>query len=75
MMDYRNLEQRLSDALHLQRRPVAMTFRETPPAGVPHMVVPGKDVARVADEVQIITEANAKLSEYHCGRRQALATE
>jgi len=35
MMDYRNLEQRLSDALHLQRRPVAMTFRETPPAGVP----------------------------------------
>jgi uncharacterized protein (DUF169 family) len=35
MLDYRNLEQRLSDALHLQRRPVAMTFRETPPAGVP----------------------------------------
>jgi uncharacterized protein (DUF169 family) len=33
-MDYRNLEQRLSDGLHLQRRPVAMTFRETPPAGV-----------------------------------------
>ena len=34
MMDYRNLEQCLSDALHLLRRPVAMTFRETPPAGV-----------------------------------------
>jgi uncharacterized protein (DUF169 family) len=34
-MDYRKLEQRLSDALHLQRRPVAITFRETPPAGVP----------------------------------------
>ena len=236
MMDYRNLEQRLSDALHLQRRPVAMTFRETPPAGVPqftgvepsgcsfwrlaaggrtfyttpsdhyncaigsythniplpperaqeldqtltfmtglgyvrteeipaiprlphtpqvviyaplgdspldpdvvlfaglpgrlmllqeaalragigaqvlslarptcmavpaaltsgviastgcignriytdlgeeelYMVVPGKDLARVADEIQTITEANAKLSEYHRGRRQALATE
>ncbi|MGO8717752.1 MAG: DUF169 domain-containing protein [Acidobacteriaceae bacterium] len=34
-MDYRNLEQRLSDGLQLQRRPVAMSFRETPPAGVP----------------------------------------
>ena len=34
MTDYHNLEQRLSDALHLQRRPVAVTFRETPPAGV-----------------------------------------
>ncbi|MGQ4806959.1 hypothetical protein NKDENANG_00297 [Candidatus Entotheonellaceae bacterium PAL068K] len=35
MMDYRNLEQRLSDALNLQRRPVAIAFRETPPARVP----------------------------------------
>lgn len=34
-MDYRNLERRLSDALHLQRRPVAMIFRETPLVGVP----------------------------------------
>jgi len=34
MTDYQNLEQRLSDALHLQRRPVAILFRETPPAGV-----------------------------------------
>jgi uncharacterized protein (DUF169 family) len=39
------------------------------------VVIPGKDVAKVADEVQTITEANAKLSEYHRGRRQALATE
>ena len=34
MTDYQNLEQRLADALHLQRRPVAILFRETPPAGV-----------------------------------------
>jgi uncharacterized protein (DUF169 family) len=40
-----------------------------------YVVIPGKDVAKVADEVQTITEANAKLSEYHRGRRQALATE
>jgi uncharacterized protein (DUF169 family) len=32
--DYRNLEQRMSEGLHLQRRPVAIAFRETPPAGV-----------------------------------------
>ena len=35
MTDYRIIEQRLSRALGLQRRPVAVTFRETPPAGVP----------------------------------------
>jgi uncharacterized protein (DUF169 family) len=40
-----------------------------------YVVIPGRDVARVADEVQTITEANAKLSEYHRGRRQALTTE
>ncbi len=40
-----------------------------------YMMVPGKDLARVADEVQTIAEANTKLSEYHRGRRQALATE
>jgi hypothetical protein len=34
MTDYRTLEQRLSETLRLQRRPVAITFRETPPAGV-----------------------------------------
>src|SRR3984893_1803143 len=34
-MDYQNLEQRLSDALHLQRRPVAISFRERPTVGVP----------------------------------------
>ena len=35
MVDYRIIEQRLSEALTLQRRPVAVTFRETPPGGVP----------------------------------------
>lgn len=35
MADYRILEERLSEILSLQRRPVAVTFRDTPPAGVP----------------------------------------
>ena len=40
-----------------------------------YVVVPGKDLARVADEVQTIAAANAQLSEYHQSRRQALAME
>jgi uncharacterized protein (DUF169 family) len=40
-----------------------------------YVAVPGKDLARVAEEAQIIVAANAKLTEYHRGRRQALATE
>ncbi len=40
-----------------------------------YVAVPGRDLARVADEAQTIVVANAKLSEYHRGRRQALATE
>jgi uncharacterized protein (DUF169 family) len=40
-----------------------------------YVVVPGKDVARVAAEAQTIANANLKLAEYHQGRRQALATE
>jgi uncharacterized protein (DUF169 family) len=40
-----------------------------------YVAVPGRDLARVADEAQTIAAANAKLSEYHRGRRQALATE
>jgi hypothetical protein len=39
------------------------------------VAVPGKDLARIADEVETIAAANAKLSEYHRGRRQGLATE
>src|SRR5712691_7277228 len=34
MSDYEGLEQRLSEALGLGRRPMAITFRDTPPAGV-----------------------------------------
>lgn len=33
-MDYRDLEQRFTGALGLARRPVAVAFRDTPPAGV-----------------------------------------
>jgi uncharacterized protein (DUF169 family) len=40
-----------------------------------YVVVPGKDVARVAAEAQTIANANLKLAEYHRGRRQALATQ
>jgi len=40
-----------------------------------YVVIPGKDVARVAAEAQTIATANLKLSEYHRGRRQALATQ
>src|SRR5262245_38968404 len=40
-----------------------------------YVVIPGKDVARVAAEAQTIADANVKLSEYHQGRRQALATQ
>ena len=34
MTDYRDMEQRLSSALGLRRRPVGVAFRERPPAGV-----------------------------------------
>ena len=34
MTDYRRIEQRLSEALGLKRRPVAVTFRDTAPAGM-----------------------------------------
>ena len=34
MTHYARLEQQLTDTLHLQRRPMAMAFRRTPPPGV-----------------------------------------
>jgi uncharacterized protein (DUF169 family) len=34
MIDYAQIERRLTDVLHLSRRPVAIAFREEPPAGV-----------------------------------------
>lgn len=35
MTDYRTMERQLSDHLQLERRPVAIAFCDTPPAGVP----------------------------------------
>jgi uncharacterized protein (DUF169 family) len=40
-----------------------------------YVMIPGRDVARVAAEAQTIVAANAKLSDYHRDRRRALATE
>jgi uncharacterized protein (DUF169 family) len=40
-----------------------------------YVVIPGKDVARVADEVATIAEANLKLAEYHHERRRTLTRE
>jgi uncharacterized protein (DUF169 family) len=40
-----------------------------------YVAIPGRDVARVAAEAQTIADANVKLSEYHQGRRRALATQ
>ena len=39
------------------------------------VVMPGKDLARVVDELRAITDANMKLAEYHRDRRRTLATE
>src|SRR5690242_4975003 len=35
MTDYTQLERQLTTALQLDRRPVAIAFRDSPPAGVP----------------------------------------
>ena len=40
-----------------------------------YVAVPGRDLPGIAEEAQTIAAANAKLSEYHRGRRQALTTE
>jgi uncharacterized protein (DUF169 family) len=39
-----------------------------------YAVLPGKDLARVVDELETIATANAQLAEYHRGKRAALAT-
>jgi uncharacterized protein (DUF169 family) len=39
------------------------------------VVMPGRDLARVADELRPIADANIKLSDYHRDRRRTLATE
>ena len=40
-----------------------------------YVMIPGRDVARVAAEAQTIASANVKLYDYHRERRRALATE
>jgi uncharacterized protein (DUF169 family) len=40
-----------------------------------YVMVPGKDLVKVSDEVQTIVTANTRLFEYHRERRRALATE
>jgi uncharacterized protein (DUF169 family) len=35
MVDYHSIEKRLSETLGFERRPVGVTFRDAPPAGVP----------------------------------------
>jgi uncharacterized protein (DUF169 family) len=40
-----------------------------------YVALPGKDLSRIAEEAQTIAAANAQLSEYHRGRRAALATD
>jgi uncharacterized protein (DUF169 family) len=40
-----------------------------------YVAVPGRDLERLAAEVDTIAEANARLTDYHRGRRQALATQ
>jgi uncharacterized protein (DUF169 family) len=39
-----------------------------------YAVVPGRDLARVVDQLQTIANANAQLAEYHRGKRAMLAT-
>ena len=40
-----------------------------------YVVLPGRDLLRVAAQAETIAAANAKLAEYHRGRRASLATE
>lgn len=40
-----------------------------------YVAIPGKDLARVAAQVQTIAAANASLSEYHRERKRTLSTE
>ncbi|RPJ28995.1 MAG: hypothetical protein EHM35_13465 [Planctomycetaceae bacterium] len=40
-----------------------------------YMTIPGKDVARVADELGVIKQANTVLSDYHRARREALTSQ
>jgi uncharacterized protein (DUF169 family) len=37
-----------------------------------YMLVPGRVLQKLADEVQVIANANIRLTEYHRGRRKSL---
>ncbi len=39
-----------------------------------YVVIPGRDLSKVVDQVQTIAVANAQLADYHRARRQTLAT-
>ncbi|HKS81006.1 MAG TPA: DUF169 domain-containing protein [Candidatus Acidoferrales bacterium] len=40
-----------------------------------YVAIPGRDLKRVTEEIEMIAAANAQLAEYHAARRQSLATE
>jgi uncharacterized protein (DUF169 family) len=40
-----------------------------------YVAVPGKDLLRVAEEIEVIAAANDRLADYHRGRRAVLGTE
>jgi uncharacterized protein (DUF169 family) len=40
-----------------------------------YVVIAGKDIARVAEQISTILEANSRLSEHHQARRRALTRE
>lgn len=42
--------------------------------GEMYVVVPGKDLARVANELETVASANAQLAQYHQARRESLAS-
>lgn len=42
--------------------------------GEMYAIVPGRDLARLADELETVVSANAQLSQYHQSRRETLAS-
>jgi len=67
MLDYRSIEQELSSQLGLTRRPIAIAFRDTPPAGVAKFegsVPSGCSFWRLASEGR--TFFTVPSDHYHC---------
>jgi hypothetical protein len=40
-----------------------------------YMIIPGKDLGRMAAELTTVVSANAQLAQYHTDRRTQLSTE